>query len=145
VISLGSLLIFCVWRTSNSLWNKVCFEEKLQERQARTGLSQLLESSELEEPEINDEREARSGLTQILQESDLIGSDGHDADEHASMLDDPKNDVVMGENEYFDVLVDDGDKDVEVAAADVAVAEVDNDFEREAEDDESILDMFLMN
>ena len=38
-----------------SLENTVCFEEKLEERHARTGLSQLLESTELDEPEINEE------------------------------------------------------------------------------------------
>jgi len=38
-----------------SIENKVSFEEKLEERQARTGLSQLLESTELEETEINEE------------------------------------------------------------------------------------------
>jgi phage gpG-like protein len=37
------------------LEDKVCFEEKLEERHARTGLSQLLESTELEETEINEE------------------------------------------------------------------------------------------
>lgn len=91
-----------------TLEDKVCFEEQLEER------------------------DARAGLIQIFQESDLIGGDADDADK----------DIVMEEDEYLDALLGDGDKD---EAVEEAVAEENAIDEREADDDESILDMFLMN